>query len=217
MALEINPSIAFPVIDKILGGNANDNYIPERDMTSIEWRLTGHVVNETLKFLKESWRPIMEIDFRVSATDTNPMLMQIVPPNEVVILLCFEIKMGANTGMLNICVPFPVIEPKIHEFSTIQTWFQNRRSSDTAYEASKLQEGIKDAQMEIIAYVAKTSMTLEQLLHLKPGDLLLTRKDVTDPLLIKLSGKPKYWAYAGQNRKFKAIRIEKEAHEDDAL
>ena len=217
MVLEINPSIVFPILDKILGGNAADNYIPDRDMTTIEWRLVGHIVNETLKFLKESWRPIMEIDFRVAATDTNPMLMQIVPPNEVVILLCFEIKMANNTGMLNLCIPFPVIEPKIHEFSTIQTWFQTRRTTDAVYEAQKLNDSIKDAEVELVTFIGKTAITMRQFLSLKPGDLLLTKKDVTDPLLVKLAGKPKFWATAGQHRKFKAIQVVGAAAEDDDL
>ena len=216
IVLEINPSIVFPIVDKLLGGSGHA-YIPDREMTDIEWRLIGHVTSETLKFLKESWQPIMEIDFRLSGRDTNPMIQQIVPPNEVVVLLCFEIKMGEATGMLNLCIPFPVIEPKISEFSTIQTWFQTRRTADMKYENQKLNDGIKDAPIESVAYLARTSMTMRQLLRLKPGDILLTDKDVTDPLLLKIAGKPKYWVEGGQHRKFKAVQIKKKAEIDDEL
>jgi flagellar motor switch protein FliM len=218
MVLEINPSIVYPIIDKLLGGGATGTPpIPEREMSDIEWRLIGHLTQETTTFLRESWTPIMDIDFKVAGRDTNPMLMQIVPPNEVVILICFEIKMGESSGMLNLCIPFPVIEPKIDEFSTIQTWFQTRRTSDRAYETKKLNEGIHDAPLKTVVYLAKTRMSMKQLLHLKPGDILLTTKDVTDPLLLKIENRAKFWVTAGQNRHFKAAQLLRPADIDDDL
>ena len=217
MVLEINPSIVFPILDKVLGGGHGESLIPEREMSDIEWRLISHVTNETLVFLRDCWKPIMDIDFRVGGRESNPMLMQIVPPNEVVILVCFEIKMGEASGMLNLCIPFPVIEPKIGDFSTIQTWFQSRRTSDTQMENDKLNEGIKEAGLEAIVYIGKTKISMQDLLHLRPGDLIMTQKDVAAPLLMTIADRPKFWVYPGQHRHYKAARIDHPAALDDAL
>ena len=186
-------------------------------MSDIEWRLISHIITETLSLLHDCWTPIMDIDFRVEKHDTNPMLMQIVPPNEVVILVCFELKMGQSSGMLNLCIPFPVIEPKIAHFSTIQTWFQTRRTSDPGLERNKLNDGIKSAPLETVVYIGKTSITLRQLLRMKPGDLLLTKKDIREPLLMTIGDRSKFWTFAGQNRHYKAVRIAQPAAIDDVL
>ncbi|MDR0362821.1 MAG: flagellar motor switch protein FliM [Planctomycetota bacterium] len=217
MVLEINPSIVFPILDKLLGGGHGDPIIPDREMSDIEWRLISHVTTETLTFLHECWKPIMDIDFHVTGRESNPMLMQIVPPNEVVILVCFEIKMGDASGMLNLCIPFPVIEPKIGDFSTIQTWFQTRRTSDTKEENAKLNEGIKSADLKAVVYIAKSHISMQELLRLKPGDLIMTKKDVSAPLLMTIGDRPKFWVYPGQHRHYKAVRIDREAAIDDEL
>ncbi len=217
MVLEINPSIVFPILDKLLGGGHGEPIIPDREMSDIEWRLISHVTTETLTFLRDCWKPIMDIDFHVSGRESNPMLMQIVPPNEVVILVCFEIRMGDSSGMLNLCIPFPVIEPKIGDFSTIQTWFQTRRTSDAALENSKLNEGVKTAPLESVVYLAKTRMKMRDLLKLRPGDLILTKKDVTEPLLMTIADRPKFWVYPGQHRHYKAVRVDRETAIDDEL
>ncbi len=211
MVLEINPSIVYPILDKLLGGGNTEVHIPEREMSEIEWRLIGYVTNETLSFLHESWLPIMDIKFKVTQKEANPQLMQIVPPNEVVILICFEVKMGESSGMLNICVPFPVVEPVMGNFSTIQTWFTTRRSSDEERERAKLLEGINKVDVEAITYLAQTKLTLHQFLNLKPGQILITEKDMKDSLLLTVDGKPKFRGFAGSLRKHKAYRIVREA------
>lgn len=217
MVLEINPSIVFPILDKLLGGGHGESIIPDREMSDIEWRLISHVTTETLVYLHDCWKPIMDIDFQVAGRESNPMLMQIVPPNEVVILVTFEVKMGEATGMLNLCIPFPVIEPKIGDFSTIQTWFQTRRTSDAEAEKNKLNEGLKAADLQAVVYIGKTHITMRDLLNLKTGDLIMTRKDVVEPLLLTIGGRPKFWVYPGQHRHYKAARVEREAAIDDEL
>lgn len=216
MVLEVNPSIVFPILDKLLGGGHTDLIIPEREMSDIEWRLMGHVTLDTLSFLRESWRPIMDIDFKVVQREANPQLMQIVPPNEVVILICFEVKMGPSSGMLNLCVPFPVVEPIMGNFSTIQTWFTSRKTGTEEEDVLKLNEGVDKAPLETVAYLAHTQMTLGQFVDLKPGDVIFTRKDRKQPMLVTIGGRPKYWGLPCAHRNEKAIRVVRNVleHED---
>ncbi len=211
MVLEINPSIVYPILDKLLGGGNTEAHLPEREMSEIEWRLIGYMTNETLRFLQEAWQPILHIDFEVTAKEANPQLMQIVPPNEVVILVCFEVKMAESSGMLNICVPFPVVEPVMGNFSTIQTWFTTRRSTDAEADKKKLEEGVNKAKIEIITYLAQTHMNMHQFLNLKPGDVITTRKKVNDSLLMTIDGKPKYRGTSGIYNNYKAYKVQKKA------
>lgn len=217
MVLEINPSIVYPILDKLLGGGNTEVHIPEREMSEIEWRLIGYVSSETLCFLREAWLPIMEIDFKVTQREANPQLMQIVPPNEVVILICFEVKMGESSGMLNICVPFPVVEPVMSNFSTIQTWFTSRRSTDVEADRRKLSEGVSKVNVEIVSYLARTRISMHQFLNMKPGAIIPTKKSVNDELLLMIDGKPKYRGYAGKLKTAKAFAIHKSAGPADRI
>lgn len=217
MVLEINPTIVYPILDKLLGGGTNETLIPEREMSEIEWRLMARIIDDALTFLREAWQPILNIDFKVAAHEVNPQLMQIVPPNEVVILVTFEVKMNESTGMLNICVPFPVVEPIMSNFSTIQTWFGTRRSNDAELDTKKLNEGVNKVSLEVVSYAAKTSISMHQFLNLKPGDIITTKKKVTDDLLFTIDGKPKYMGSAGTFGKFRAFRVKRPAGPADTI
>jgi flagellar motor switch protein FliM len=143
----------------------------------------------------------------VIQTEANPQLMQIVPPNEVVILICFEIKVGESSGMLNLCVPFPVIEPIMGRFSTIQTWFTTKKSQSEAQDKDNLNAGVFRSPLDVVVYLANARISVRQFMNLKPGDLIATRKDIRSPLLMTVAGKAKFEGHAGRFRTNKALRI----------
>ena len=209
IVMEINPSIVFPIIDKTLGGSADSSMtIPEREMTGIELRLINRITDTTLEILQEIWTPIQEaIRFKVTQTESNPQLMQIVPPNEVVILICFEVRMGECSGMLNLCIPFPVIEPVMSNLSTIQTWFSYRKTADAAECRKKMTEGLNKTPLRLTCFIAETKVTLKQVLDMKPGDIITTQKPITQPLLMQIEGKPKYLGSPGTYKMKKAFRV----------
>jgi len=215
MVLEINPSIVFPILDKLLGGGNTAVHIPEREMSDIEWRLMKRITDETLSFLRESWRPIMDIDFKVTGRESNPQLMQIVPPNEVVILICFEVKMGESSGMLNLGIPFPVVEPIMGNFSTIQTWFTAKKTQSETEDIRRLNQGVFKAPLEVVVQLANARMTLRQLTNLRPGDIITTKKDIRTPILLRVAGRPKFWGFAGKYKNFLALRIARPVDESE--
>ena len=208
LVLEINPSIVFPIIDKLLGGQAGPGSVPEREMTEIERKLFARITDRILTHLRETWVPIKKLDFAIVQTESNPQLLPIVAPNEVVVLISLEIRMGETSGMLNLCIPYPVIEPVMAAFSTVQSWYSQRRKGQEIQEATDyLQASLKGAVLEVAAYVAETELSVRELLELAPGQVLVTDKPVAAPLLLTIGGKPKYFGRAGTYRGKKAFEI----------
>jgi len=218
MILEINPSIVFPIIDKLLGGGAFESIVPDREFTDIELRLIARITDHVLRHLKDVWSATKQIDFVIAETESNPQLMPIVPPNEVVVLISFEIRMGDGSGMMNLCIPFPVIEPVMGAFSSIQGWFTARqRREDQADHRLSIENRLRCTQLGARAYLAGTQISLRDLLDLKPGDVLRTEKLATAPLSMHVGGKPKFLGRVGSYRNRRAFQILKDASPEDRL
>ena len=60
--------------------------------------------------MKHAWENVLELNLSVDRVESNPQLVQIVPPNEVVVLISFELTLGDVRGMMNLCIPFNSIE-----------------------------------------------------------------------------------------------------------
>ncbi|MDR1840344.1 MAG: flagellar motor switch protein FliM [Holophagales bacterium] len=173
-AMEVNPQLVFPIIDKMLGG-PGEQVRHMRTMTDIEQSIFDGVLKLALDDLKDAWKTIIELDFKVQARETSPQLIQIVAPNEVVILIVFEVKMGNTAGMINLAIPSIILEPVSNKFD--QEMFTGYKKSATFEEAKLLSASIKRCDMAVSAEIRGTSLTLASVLNLQAGDMIqLTKK-----------------------------------------
>jgi len=216
MCLEVSPLIIYPIIDRLLGGTNQDLFIPQRPMTAIEQRLISNVLGRGLDALSEAWESVRKLQFEIVAHESNPQLVQIVPPNEVVMVIGLEVRMASRAGTMNLCIPYNVIEPVMDELSS-QSWFAVSRSdTDNACE-ERIEKNLDQTGVEIAAVLAETSMTLRDLSEMRVGDLVVTTKNAEEPALILVEQESKFLAQVGQHRGNRAVRIERSVARGDRV
>ena len=74
-----------------------------------------------------------------------------MPPNEVVVVISFEIKMGTRAGTMGLCIPFNVIEPVMSKLSQ-QNWFTYSRKAGNEGQAKAVQKSLSGAPIEHVPY-----------------------------------------------------------------
>jgi flagellar motor switch protein FliM len=206
ICLEISPLIIYPIIDRLLGGSSTDLFIPQRAMTLIEMRLISKVTSRGLAALAEAWASISQINFNIAATESNPQLVQIVPPNEVVVVIGFELKMSNRAGTMNLCIPYNAIEPVMEELSN-QSWFTLARSAKEPGVQERIAGSLSRARLGVTGLLAETTITINDLRELAPGDILMTDKIVTDPVVLCVEGQKKFLAQIGQFKGNRSLRV----------
>lgn len=216
MCLEISPLIVFPIVDRLLGGTNADIFIPQRPLTAIELRLVGRIIDRALSNLSEAWSELVAAQFEVSGTESNPHLVQIVAPNEVVIVVGFEIKIGARAGTMSLCIPYNAIEPVISRLAT-QRWLNYARGSGATQQAKRVFSGLRRAEVEVRAYLGNTKITVEDLIHLAPGDVIQIDKAANRDLVLAVRGRNKFAGRLGKLHGHRAFQITRTIDPDEAL
>ncbi len=206
LCLEISPLIIYPIIDRLLGGSNQDLFIPQRAMTLIEIRLIQTILTRAMSALTEAWESVKQINFSFGEMESNPQIVQIVPPNEVVVVLGFEIKMTNRAGTMTLCIPFNAIEPCIDDLSS-QSWFLSGRAKGDHPWEELIDNKLGDAVLEISGILAETSMTMSELRNLEVGDMIMTEKPSKMPSVLSTAGLPKFLAHLGQHKGNRALRI----------
>jgi flagellar motor switch protein FliM len=204
--LEINPAMTFRITGRLLGGGKTTSAIPDRPFTEIENTLIGTIVDRALEQLKVSWMTIKEINFKVVERESNPLLMQVVAPNEPVVLICFEMTMGEHTGTMNLCLPFRVIEPVINEFAA-HAYYSMSGKRQTQDLTRNIQDSVERAPVNAAVFVAETQLKLRDILNLEVGDIIATNREAKLPMLMFVEGLPKFQVSAGVYRGHRAVRI----------
>jgi len=207
LILEINPSILYPIIDRLLGGGREGGPLARRPLTEIELRLVSRINDLFLKELGAAWRNVLELDPKVERVESNPQLVQIVPPNEVVVLISFDLALGEIRGMVNLCIPYNSIE-RISGKLSANSWVAYGRREATPETIRRVSRTLQNALVNLRVRLAQTRITTGELIGLRVGDIITTEKDVRDSLLVTVEGVPKFRASPGAYKARKAIRIE---------
>ena len=205
--LDINPTILYPMIDRLLGGGREPTPITRRPLSEIERRLVGRITSLFLEELKRAWENVLPLELSVVRVESNPQLVQIVPPNEVIVLVSFELALGEVRGMANLCIPYNAIEPIANKLSA-NSWasYGKRQVSPDATE--RIGRALRTSTVQLVVQLARTTITTQDLIGLRVGDIITTKKDIHTPLLVRVEGIPKFLARPGIFKGHKAICIE---------
>jgi len=207
LILDINPSILYPILDRLLGGGREGGPLARRPLTEIELRLVKRITDLFLEELAEAWEHVLKLDLQVIQVESNPQLVQIVPPNEVVVLISFELTIGDVRGMMNLCIPYNAIE-RIGGRLTANTWVSYGRRQSSPESVERVSREVCTSRVELEVRLAQTSISTGELIGLRVGDVITTEKDVHSPLVVSVEGVPKFRARPGALKGHKAILIE---------
>lgn len=203
--MEVNPNIAYAMMDRLLGGKGTSvNKI--ENLTEIETKILSTTFERSFENLREAWETIADIDPILTDFEVNPQFLQMVSPNETVVVISLNTTIGDISGMINICIPHVVLEPIIPKLS-VHYWMQTDKKDREPKEIEVLEKRIKTANIPISVELGTAEITIQDFLMLDVGDVIELNGKIDDPLLIKIGDVPKYVGQPGKLNKKLAVQI----------
>jgi flagellar motor switch protein FliM len=202
--LEINSAIAFPMIDRLLGGKG-EAYEANRDFTDIELNLLDTILRVIMQNLKDAWAPVTELYPVVEAKESSPNVIQIVAQNEIVVMVVMEIIIGHTSGMMNICYPVIALEPVLPKLAA-----RDIMIGDTSSKKSRNKELntlLGGAKVHIEAIIGDAKLTLRELFDLETDDILILNRPADDTAILCVDGEDKFVAKLGLSRFRKTVEV----------
>ncbi|WP_297814205.1 flagellar motor switch protein FliM [uncultured Helicobacter sp.] len=202
--LEINPSIAFPMIDRLLGGKG-DPYESTREFSDIELNLLDTILRQMMQNLKEAWGPVTEIFPTVDVKESSPNVVQIVAQNEIVIMVVMEIIIGHSSGMMNLCYPVISLESVLSRLASRDIMLSETSSKKSRNK--ELQALLGGAKVNVAAMLGETKLNMHEILDLEIGDIVRLDRPADDTVIINVDGREKFLASIGLHRYRKTIEV----------
>ncbi len=170
VAIELNPSLAFTFIDRLLGGPGTS--IPKvRPLTVIEQGLMERVIGKCCQELGAIWSPILPLTFELQSIEGNPELARVVEPHEMVVLVALEIRMNEVTAMMNVCLPYVVMEPALNRLSQ-GTAYPRAGARSPAAARGALAASLSGTQVAVDVDLASLELSFREILDLRVGDVV---------------------------------------------
>ncbi|HUL93807.1 MAG TPA: flagellar motor switch protein FliM [Burkholderiales bacterium] len=213
--LIFEPTLVFLIIDSLFGGDGRFHArIEGREFTPTEQRIIQRLLEVVFENLEKSWAPVHPLKFEFVRAEMNTQFANIATPNEVVVTTTFTIDFGSDaTGAIHLCMPYAMLEPiRDTLFSSVQG---EQMELDRRW-LRMLSKQVQSAEVQLVANLCHSTLTLEQVLALKTGDVI--NVDIPEAVVGDIDGVPvmecKYGAFNGQYA-LQVLRLINHAAADD--
>jgi flagellar motor switch protein FliM len=175
IVVEINVNMILLFIERLLGGESKRAISP-RTLTDLEMAISSRVITRMLEEYHSAWRHIVEFNPRIETRGTDPRFAQIVHPEEMVLLICFEIRMGESSGILNICFPLSTFEPLGGNIARMRNMTSRRSRKDSGM--TEMQQVLLGVPVVMKALLGRVLLQVQDVAGMQEGDMIsLSRKD----------------------------------------
>lgn len=203
--MEINPNIAYAMMDRVMGGRGiSVNKVDT--LTEIEKKIMSGLFERAFENYQEAWANIAEIEPFLSEFEVNPQFLQMVSPNETVVVISMNTTIGEASGMINLCIPHVVLEPIIPKLS-VHYWMQKNNKEKEPIETELMERKLKNTRIPLVAQLGSSEITIKDFLSLDSGDIIPLSQRIDDPIHINIEGNTKFLGQPGIVNKKLAIQI----------
>lgn len=204
--LELSPTAVFAIIDRVLGGKGR--VLPQpRELTEIEERIVGRIVTMMLDSLKRSWEQVIELNARVEAIESDPLIVQIVAGSEMVILVTYDMHIGENKGTINFCIPLMVLHPLLEQISKMAHYAHRVSPEEAKRTQLALLRLLLKAGIKVDTILGRTRVDLNRIVSLKEGDVLVLDTKSNEAITVEIEGLPLLRGRIGRRGDEFAVKI----------
>lgn len=199
------PSLIFGVIDTLYGGHGKfQARIEGREFSATEQRVIGRIVGVIAEEYKKAWQGIYPLELDYQRSEMQPQFANVATPSEIVIATSFDLEIGEIAGAVHICLPYATLEP-------IRDVLYSSTQGDSVEVDRRwinlLTREIQAVEITMVAELARTRTTVEQLLAMKAGDFIELERE--SRIQATVDGVPLFECHYGTHNAKYAIRIDK--------
>ncbi|RZS91436.1 flagellar motor switch protein FliM [Motilibacter rhizosphaerae] len=211
--LEFSVGSAMACVDHVLGGpGALDQ--PERPLTEIEMSLLRELLERVLHELKYAFEGLVTLDPQIVGYEYNPQFAQVAGPTDLVLVASFDMKIGLVDTVATVCLPFaPTLA--VLEANSSNHFSTERERQQRLNAAALMATRMEDVHVEVRVCFDETLTHPEDLVDLRPGDVVPLRHATSQPLTVRTEDVVFAHATPGSTGKRLAVLVVEPPPRDD--
>jgi len=189
VVIEMETSLVFALVDKMLGGPGRP--IERNQLTEIEKPLVKSILDRILGALKQAWEAVVVVTPTVDGIETSSQFVSVAPPNDIVLVILFEVKIGEVRTAMSLCIPYLVLKPITVKLSA-QKWFASSSRRHNPQTRRLMTSQVTSSTLDLSVLLGKSTMAFEDFYQIKVGDVIKLDQDTQKDLTLLIGNVPKY-------------------------
>ena len=200
--LQLDHTLAFPILDLLLGGEGK-TAAPARAITSVEEQIIEEISRIICRELQTTWQ-VLPLEFSFHRRELSSQADRLMPSEQKVLSLSFEMHIGEVRGTLNVAVPAVASYALVRKISAESVHVRSRAFVD---DQAKLERLLLLCPFEVELSVARVQIPMRDLAELAPGKLLVSSLPAGEKAQLVVSGKAVFDAMIAKRNDRRVARV----------
>ena len=211
--IEMAEKLGYTIVDRMLGGIGTPLEKP-REFSEIELSIIERIYIILINLMVEPWANVTPIEARLQRIETNSQFAQIISPSEMSAIITMNMRIGNVEGMINVCMPYEVLEPVIDKLNT-KYWYSTIRGVDTTANRELVEVAISKARIPIKAELGRSTISVKDFVNIQKGDIIKLNTRINDQLGVFVGNIKKFYAFPGTSSDSYAVKISQVITEEE--
>lgn len=198
-------TFVYDLVDYYFGGSSQFLAQTDKtDFTAAELRVMDIVIGKLVRNIEQAWAPIIRLEPSKVNDETNPQLVHIAEPDELLLVSRFNLDFGKERGTFSFILPYSMVEPIKQQLEL------GAARPDDEIDPNwimSLKEELMDVELMVSAIMAETTSTLGKVMAWQVGDFLPL--EMKEEVTLDIEGTPTFVVTVGKANDKRALKIVK--------
>ncbi len=202
VAVQIDPSLVFLLVDILLGGGGRCEVLP-REVSEIEEEIMTDVGTITCRELEGTWKAMgAALDFQ--GRRPTAAMQRLLPPTENVLCMRFSVRLAETDGMFNVVLPVSLSNTLLRSISA-QAAYKTPRVADRMRE--QLSATMLDCAFQVELGIPAIKVAIRTLMHLVPQSICNLEVPVKRPASLLIAGREIFDATPARHGRLRVAQL----------
>ena len=203
--LEFSPQLVLAMVEHLMGGVAEGEK-NARQITKIEQSIVKGIVQRALADIQRAWKTVAELSFKLERLESEGDFVQIAPASEIVMVVSFEVVIGVQKYLMNLCFPTFALEDVLAKLNLQHFSGLSVVKGESDWSEPIIRQ-LGSTKVQVTGLLGETSLTLGELLELEEGDIVRTNIPISDEIQMQIGAKTRVWGRPGVSKGHMAVKV----------
>jgi flagellar motor switch protein FliM len=199
VVLALEQPLVLEAVDRLLGSDGSSDVV-DRPLTEVDRLIARRFFVTLTHCLGSAWKEMCSEDILLQRVMIYEQVADLAAIEEPTLVMTVEVKVDRVSTVMTMLVPFAAIGALLARMRSAPA-----RDSDSG---EAVAANLRDIGIELRAEVGATSLTAEQVLALKPGDVLALDNATPGAVVLYADRVPLSGARPGRNGRRRAVQVD---------
>jgi len=205
IVMAVEQPLVLEAVDRLLGGDGRAEIV-DRPLTDVDRLIARRFFNTLAYCLGQAWKELCGEDLDLRRIMSYEQVADICAIEEPTLVLTVEVKLDRVSTVMAVLVPFNAI-------GALLARIHSAPAPDSSTGVA-LAANLGDIRIDLRAEVGATEMTAEEVLALRPGDVIALDAHAKGAIELYADGVALTTARPGRNGRRRAVQVDSSLKED---